>query len=64
MAAFYIARGDSRYLGWLLPAVAYLFFIGLFGAFAFGITIMLFADTARAVLLLGLTVGHQRARAA
>ncbi len=64
MAVFHIGRGDSRYLGWLLPAIAYLFVIGLFGAFGFGIIIMLFADTARAVLLLGLTIGHQRARAA
>ena len=61
VAAHWIGRGDPRYLGWLAPAIVYLFAIGLFGGLGFGAPLMLAADSGRAVLLAALAVAHHRA---
>ena len=61
-AAVDVARGDRRYLAWLLPAVAYIVLIGLVGLVGFGMTIAIPADLLRASLIIGLVLAHERAR--
>ncbi|WP_372371458.1 hypothetical protein [Candidatus Uabimicrobium sp. HlEnr_7] len=60
ISVFYILQNNRAYLAWLIPAMVYLFSIGIFGSVVFDKTIMIFADTIRVILILILLVLHEK----
>jgi hypothetical protein len=62
VAAAQLVLGWSSYLYWLLPALAYLFLIGLIGWRRFDRPAMFIADSVRALVLLLLALLERSAR--